>query len=153
MSRAEVRGSAETSLAPVRACSDAASVETRLPPVMSACCRSCSCRGSTPSCGGCFDGPTTTRPTPADVPTPRRRPSTPTGEIVDKTSHYIDKLRGSVATYWRRGGVANNQIRKGLLLSLSKLQAITWMSRTLSSSVSSVLASRANCMRQPRSCL
>jgi len=29
-----------------------------------------------------------------------------------------DKLQGSVATYLRRGGVANNQIKKGLLLSL-----------------------------------
>ena len=29
-----------------------------------------------------------------------------------------DKLQGSVATYLRCGGVANNQIKKGLLLSL-----------------------------------
>ena len=29
-----------------------------------------------------------------------------------------DKLQGSVATYLRRGGVVNNQIKKGLLLSL-----------------------------------
>jgi len=28
-----------------------------------------------------------------------------------------DKLQGSVATYLRCGGVVNNQIRKGLLLS------------------------------------
>jgi len=30
-----------------------------------------------------------------------------------------DKLQGSVATYLRCGGVVNNQIMKGLLLSLS----------------------------------
>ena len=30
-----------------------------------------------------------------------------------------DKLQGSVGTYWRRGGVVNNQIGKGLLVSLS----------------------------------
>jgi len=30
-----------------------------------------------------------------------------------------DKLQGSVATHLRCGGVVNNQIRKGLLLSLS----------------------------------
>jgi len=29
-----------------------------------------------------------------------------------------DKLQGTVATYLRRGGVVNNQIKKGLLLSL-----------------------------------
>jgi len=28
-----------------------------------------------------------------------------------------DKLQGSVATYFRCGGVVNNQIKKGLLLS------------------------------------
>jgi len=31
-----------------------------------------------------------------------------------------DKLQGSVATYLRRGGVVNNQIKKGLLLSLGE---------------------------------
>jgi len=36
---------------------------------------------------------------------------------VSKTSHN-DKLQGSVATYLRCGGVVNNQIKKGLLLSL-----------------------------------
>jgi len=30
-----------------------------------------------------------------------------------------DKLQGSIATYLKCGGVVNNQIRKGLLLSLS----------------------------------
>jgi len=29
-----------------------------------------------------------------------------------------DKLQGSVATYLRRGGVVNNRIKEGLLLSL-----------------------------------
>ena len=29
-----------------------------------------------------------------------------------------DKLQGSVATYWRCGKIVNNQIKKGLLLSL-----------------------------------
>jgi len=29
-----------------------------------------------------------------------------------------DKLQGSVAAYFRCGGIANNQIKKGLLLSL-----------------------------------
>jgi len=29
-----------------------------------------------------------------------------------------DKLQGSVATYFRCGGVVNNQIKKGLLLSV-----------------------------------
>ena len=75
-----------------------------------------------------------------------------------------DKLQGSVATYLRCGCIVNNQIRKSLLLSLSvkffqigeylaKLQARTWLSHALSSSFSSVLARRAKCMRQPRSCL
>jgi len=31
-----------------------------------------------------------------------------------------NKLQGSVATYFRCGGVVNNQIKKGLLLSLSE---------------------------------
>jgi len=31
----------------------------------------------------------------------------------------IDKLQGSVATYFRYGGVVNNRIKKGLLLSVS----------------------------------
>jgi len=30
-----------------------------------------------------------------------------------------DKLQGSIAAYLRRGGVVNNQIKKGLLLSLA----------------------------------
>ena len=54
-----------------------------------------------------------------------------------------DKLLGSVATYLRCGGVVNNQIKKGLLLSLrvkkinrliflAKLQARKWLFRALS---------------------
>jgi len=31
-----------------------------------------------------------------------------------------NKLQGSLATYFRCGGVVNNQIKKGLLLSLSE---------------------------------
>jgi len=31
-----------------------------------------------------------------------------------------DRLQGSVATYLRCGGVVNNQIKKGLLLSVSE---------------------------------
>jgi len=50
-----------------------------------------------------------------------------------------DKLQGSVAAYLRCGGVVNNQIKKGLLLSLpvknkigkylAKLQTRTWLCR------------------------
>jgi len=56
-----------------------------------------------------------------------------------------DKLQGNVATYLRCGGVVNKQIQKGLLLGLwliflngeylAKLQARTWLSRTLSPSL------------------
>ena len=52
-----------------------------------------------------------------------------------------DKLQGSVAAYLRCGGVVNNQIKKGLLLSLrviflvgeylAKLQARAWLSHAL----------------------
>ena len=55
-----------------------------------------------------------------------------------------DKLQSRVVTYLRCGGVNNNQIKKGLLLSLTvkefffeigeylaKLQAGTWLSRAL----------------------
>jgi len=35
-----------------------------------------------------------------------------------------DKLQGSVATYFRCGGVVNNQIKKGLFLSESKKNKI-----------------------------
>jgi len=54
-----------------------------------------------------------------------------------------DKLQGSAATYLRFGGVVNNRVKEGLLLSLSvtekfeigehlaKLQARTWLSGAL----------------------
>ena len=46
--------------------------------------------------------------------------ATLTCEILMSAKQAInDKLQGSVATYLRCGGVVNNQIRKGLLLSLS----------------------------------
>ena len=59
----------------------------------------------------------------------------------EKEQAINDKLQGGLATYLRRGEVFNNQIKKGLLLSLSiifligeymaKLQATTWLSRAL----------------------
>ena len=59
----------------------------------------------------------------------------------EKKQAINDKLQGGLATYLRRGEVFNNQIKKGLLLSLSvifligeymaKLQATTWLSRAL----------------------
>ena len=40
-------------------------------------------------------------------------------ETLMSAKHAINyKLQGSVATYLMRGGVVNNQIKKGLLLSL-----------------------------------
>ena len=71
-----------------------------------------------------------------------------------------DRLQGSVATYFRCGGVVNNQIKKGLLMSLSekKLKYVN-ICKATSKNVnvsctffvfSSVLA---KCMRQSRSCL
>ena len=62
-----------------------------------------------------------------------------------------DKLQCSVATYLKCGGIVNNQIKKGSLLSLSvkkfkvceyleKLQARTWLSHALISSFRSVVA-------------
>ena len=50
-----------------------------------------------------------------------------------------DKLQGSLATHSRCGGVANNQIKKGLLLSVRKnffksvniWQARAWLSHAL----------------------
>jgi len=66
-----------------------------------------------------------------------------------------DKLQGSVATYIRCDGVLNNQIKKGLLLSLwvtknkigeylAKLQTRAWLFRALSPYFSSVLAKRTS---------
>jgi len=37
----------------------------------------------------------------------------------DRKQAINDKLQASVSTYLRCGGVANNQVKKGLLLSLS----------------------------------
>ena len=69
-----------------------------------------------------------------------------------------DKLQCSVATCLRCGGVVDDQIEKGLLLSLrvkkikigeylAKLQARAWLSRAVSSSfsMSSVSARQAEC--------
>jgi len=61
----------------------------------------------------------------------------------------------SIATYLRYGGVVNNQIKKGLLLSLKlKMFLNRWifgmgLYRALSSSFSSQLARRTKYMRQP----
>jgi len=70
------------------------------------------------------------------------------------------KSQRSVPTYLRCSGVANSQIRNGLLLSLvsesfliSKYLAKLQTRSALSSFFSSVLARYANCTRQPHSCL
>ena len=42
----------------------------------------------------------------------------PCETLVSAKQAINDKLQGSVATYLRCGGVVNNQIKKGLLLSL-----------------------------------
>ena len=44
-----------------------------------------------------------------------------------------NKLQGSVATYWQCGGVVNNKIKKGLLLSLrvkKKLKSVNNVSQS-----------------------
>ena len=69
-----------------------------------------------------------------------------------------DKLLGSVATHLRCGGVVNNQIKKGLLLSEKILKLVnTWQSykqeldfRSLSLSFSTVLAKRTKGTRQSK---
>jgi len=38
-----------------------------------------------------------------------------------------DKLQGSVATYLRNGGIVNNRIKKGLLLSLPVKIVLKWV--------------------------
>ena len=46
-------------------------------------------------------------------------------ETLVSAKHAInDKLQGSVATYLRRGGVVNNQIKKGLLLTAEYVSEI-----------------------------
>ena len=74
-----------------------------------------------------------------------------------------DKLQGSVATYLRCDGVVNNQIKKGLLLSLivkKKLKSVNiWLSykqeydRFVHFLRPSALAKCTKCPRQPRSYL
>ena len=67
----------------------------------------------------------------------------PCENITPRKQAINDKLQGSVATYLRPGGVVNNRIKKGLLISVSekktifdiseylaKLQA-RWLSRAL----------------------
>jgi len=83
----------------------------------------------------------------------------PRDTLIMSAKHAInDKLQGSVATYLRRGGVVNNQIKKGLVLSewkkikIGEYLARTWLSHALSPSFSSVLARSAKCTRQSRSC-
>jgi len=44
----------------------------------------------------------------------------PCETLISAKQAIIYKLQGSVATYFRCGGVVNNQIKKGLLLSLSE---------------------------------
>jgi len=72
-----------------------------------------------------------------------------------------DKLQGSVATYLMWGGVVNNQIKKGLLLSmwvkkikiseyLAKLQTRTWLSRALCVPGQHTARRRRKCPRQSR---
>ena len=72
-----------------------------------------------------------------------------------------DILQGSVAAYLGCGGVVNNQIKKGLLLSLTvkKIKSVNiWQSykqehgfdRSLSSSFSSALAMGTKCTGQPQ---
>jgi len=61
-----------------------------------------------------------------------------------------DKIKGSVTTYLRCDGVVNNQIKKGLLLSLrvkknevseylAKLQARAWLSHALCAPANTLL--------------
>jgi len=75
-----------------------------------------------------------------------------------------DKLRGSVATYLRCGGVANNQIKKGLLLTLrvkkiksvniwQKLQARAWLSHALCAPGQHTAKRRRKFTKQSRPCL
>jgi len=42
----------------------------------------------------------------------------PCETLVSAKQAINDKLKGNVATYFRSGGVVNNQIKQGLLLSL-----------------------------------
>ena len=75
-----------------------------------------------------------------------------------------DKLQGSVATYLRCGGVVDNQIKKGLVLTvwvnflkigeyLAKLQARAWLSHALCAPGQHTAKRRRKCTRQSRFCL
>ena len=76
-----------------------------------------------------------------------------------------DNLQGTVVIYLRCGGIFDNQIKIGLLLSLSVKKICKsvniwhsyWqkggLSRALSSNFSSVVARRTKCTRQPPSCM
>ena len=70
-----------------------------------------------------------------------------------------NKLQGGVATYLRCGGVVNNQIKKGLLLSvrmkffligeyLTKLQARAWLSHVTVLCAPGQHTARTKCTRQ-----
>jgi len=75
-----------------------------------------------------------------------------------------DKLQGNVATHLRCGGVVDNQIKKGLLLStpvkkfkigeyLAKLQTRTRLSRALCTPGKHAAKRRRKCTKQSRSYL
>jgi len=71
-----------------------------------------------------------------------------------------DKLRGSVATYLRYGGVVNNHIEKGLRVefffksvNIWQLQARAWLSHALCAPGQHTDKRHRKCTRLPRSCL
>jgi len=67
-----------------------------------------------------------------------------------------DKLQGSVATYLRCGGVATDQIMKGLFLIdvyLAKLQARAWLSHALCAPGQHTAKRRRKCTRQSHFCM
>jgi len=74
-----------------------------------------------------------------------------------------DKLQSSVAAYLRYGGVVDNQINKGLLLSvrvkmflngeyLANLQARAWLSYAHFAPGQHIAKRRRKCTRQSRFC-
>jgi len=86
--------------------------------------------------------------------------SLPCETLVSTKQAINDKLHGSVTTYLRCGGVVNNQIKKGLLLSvwaknlseiceyLAKLQARAWLSHALWAPGQHTAKRRRKCTRQ-----
>jgi len=77
-----------------------------------------------------------------------------------------DKLQGSLAAHLGCGGVVNNQIKKGLLLSVCEfffksvnvwqsynLQARTWLSRALCAPSQHTAKRRRKCTKQSGFCL